>query len=387
VYTGIQPFKDSAQPPAGQAGQFETWLSVQGCFQAGTSAALFAPDWTYQTSTSYADYVARDQQFWVGTGGTCPGAGMTGGIGAIMTARPTPAGLPFVTSFNMGNGEGMWSEGTQVSTATWGQLGQQDLMPTWRFCFGGDGAASFSAQFDYSAAFTGGSSLQVTSSAQGASGLLALFDTSLPVDGTDVWIDYTVQDAAMPVALLVTFDDGTSETLAGAGQPGVQPTSVTSFGAWQQRRYLFPAGQLTGSVVEIGITLGAAEAAGATASLGQVRVLPIAQQVDPSGVSGLAAANAGWCTCTASAPVMSVGLSWTAPASEPLSWYDVYVTGADGGTEAVWLGRAYAQVYFATTPVSGGVSQVVFTVVPVSTYLFAQDLSSAATVSVTVPAQ
>jgi endo-beta-N-acetylglucosaminidase D len=384
VYTGIQPFEGNPAP-AGQGGQFNTWISVQACFTAGTSAALFAPDWTYQTATSYSDYMARDQQFWVGTGGTCQQSGMTGGIGATMPARPCPAGLPFVTSFNMGNGDGMYVQGTQVSTAGWGQLGQQDLMPTWRFCFTGGGASSFSAAFDYSTAFTGGSSLAVTAADAGASATLQLFQVSLDVDG-DVWVDYTVQGTGVPVTLVLTLEDESTVELCAAGGTGTQPTQVQAYGAWEQRIYQLTPGQLSGSIVQIGLSLGESASAGATVQLGQVRILPISQPVEPGPVTGLAAAGTGWCTCNASATVLSTTLSWTAPAGD-LSWYDVYVTGADGGTGAVWLGRAYAQVYFATTPVSGGVTSVSFTVVPVSTYLFAEDPASAAAVPVSVPAQ
>jgi endo-beta-N-acetylglucosaminidase D len=384
VYTGIQPFKDSPAP-SGDGGQFDTWISVQACFQAGTSAALFAPDWTYQSSSSYSDYTARDQQFWIGTGGTCQQSDMTGGIAAIMTARPCPAGLPFATSFNMGNGNGMFVQGTQVSTATWGQLGQQDLMPTWRFCFTGGGASSYSAAFDYSTAFTGGSSLAVNASASGASATMQLFQVSLPVSG-DVWVDYTVQGADVPVTLVLTFADGSTLELCATGGTGTQPTEVLSYGAWEQRIYQFPSGQLSGTVVEIDAALGESTSAGAAVQLGQVRILPIAYEVDPGSATGLTATAGAWCTSNADAPVLSTTLTWSAPDAD-LSWYDVYATGADGGTEAVWLGRAYAQSYFATTPVSNGVESVAFTVVPVNTYLFAEDLSSAASVSVSVPAQ
>ena len=366
VYTGVDVFQNNPASGQGMVGQFQTYQTVADCVAAGTSAGLFAASWTYQQATSYDDYLQRDRQLWIGTGSACEPAD---GIAASIPPRPIPQNLPIFTSFSMGNLiEAMWIDGAkQPGSAPFGDLSQQDLLPTWRFC--ARPAASASVSFDSTFAYNGGTSLLVSSVGPE---LVHLFLCNTLVPG-ELHITYNAYDPANTLSLLVTFSEGTSIVLAAEeGTDVIAPTWVVpQAGGFSTRAYALGDAFAGGTITGIDLLYAGG---GVQANLGDVHIAEA--PVVPAGVTSLAGTPLQGCDPT----TVSTQLTWTAPSGD-IAWYDVY----GNNDTRIWLGRAYANTYVAQVP-AGSAEILTFTVQPMSASGFRQPLASAATLSLPVPA-
>lgn len=108
------------------------------------------------------------------------------GYAAAVREKSTMYEVPFVTRFNLGNGEFLNIDGQTVSNHKWYNIGMQDMLPTWRWWIdGGDGktAAQDAIQMDFTFddAWFGGSCLK----AHGATSRsdVRLFETRWAVNG------------------------------------------------------------------------------------------------------------------------------------------------------------------------------------------------------------
>jgi endo-beta-N-acetylglucosaminidase D len=101
---------------------------------------------------------------------------------------------PFVTYFNTGQGDQYFKDGSVVLSKKWSDMGQQDILPTYRQ----------NLAFAYDKAYYGGSSLEVTKSAD-------LYKASIPIAaGTVFEIMYQFRSAAEDSSrkLVLTLDSG-----------------------------------------------------------------------------------------------------------------------------------------------------------------------------------
>ncbi|MBO5849851.1 MAG: secretion protein Por, partial [Paludibacteraceae bacterium] len=129
------------------------------------------------------------------------------GISKLVVARSTLSWVandyfPFVTRFNLGNGESFRSEGKVTFDSEWYNLGMQDFLPTWRWwisnTFMGRDASSvpenFKASLTYEDAWFGGSCLKIENTdAANTSVYLQLFKTQFPITtGYEFTIRYKV---------------------------------------------------------------------------------------------------------------------------------------------------------------------------------------------------
>ena len=96
------------------------------------------------------------------------------GLGAYLSAKTVLTRLPFVSSFNTGQGLYWFEQGERqpapflnaakdaTATATnsgWSDISQQDILPTWQFALQGSAAAASTLQYDFDQGWSGGSSL------------------------------------------------------------------------------------------------------------------------------------------------------------------------------------------------------------------------------------
>lgn len=114
------------------------------------------------------------------------------GMAQMMSARSSLT-EPFVTNFNLGNGLFFNYKGRRTSDTQWGNIGMQDILPTWRFWWSGkllggekndvltDG---LDASFTWDDAWIGGSSLRISGSVPSTE-YLHLFKTEIPIHGND----------------------------------------------------------------------------------------------------------------------------------------------------------------------------------------------------------
>jgi mannosyl-glycoprotein endo-beta-N-acetylglucosaminidase len=141
---------------------FQSYLGARAALRAGTSFGLFAQAWTYEgdgAKPDHSNFAARERHFWTGTEGEVR---PVGGVAEFVAARPVPSALPFSTRFDQGFGDAVYKRGAVVRRGPWGNVGDVDVLPTWRDVALA-GSPSYRSELTTTAAFEGGSSLRVRS--------------------------------------------------------------------------------------------------------------------------------------------------------------------------------------------------------------------------------
>jgi len=164
--------------------------NVTGGQQALTSIALFAPNVNFnfagdKTTPAYSTFAKdpqdirrfyqTEQRLFTGDDlnvAVPDPAKRWPGLGAYLSAKTVLTRLPFVSSFNTGQGLYWFEQGERQpapflnaakdATATnsgWSDISQQDILPTWQFALEGSAAAASTLQYDFHQGWSGGSSL------------------------------------------------------------------------------------------------------------------------------------------------------------------------------------------------------------------------------------
>ncbi|KAF9103397.1 hypothetical protein BGX27_010600 [Mortierella sp. AM989] len=164
VYTGIDVWGRNTFGGGG----YTTYKALEVIQREGTSCALFAPAWTYE-SLGKEDFMTNDRLFWTGYSGagihaeslplssfydaTCrllsgelgkkPDDGKKDvedisqsdnkaflPVSAYIPARPSGTSSWFYSNFDRGFGKGFWINGKKVSDKPWSHLSHQSLPPS-----------------------------------------------------------------------------------------------------------------------------------------------------------------------------------------------------------------------------------------------------------------
>ncbi|KAF9351006.1 hypothetical protein BGX26_010879 [Mortierella sp. AD094] len=160
VYTGIDVWGRNTFGGGG----YNSYKALEVIQREGTSCALFAPAWTYE-SLGKGDFMTNDRLFWTGYNGagihaeslplssfyeaTC--RLLSGELGkkpdakdkeiqgdnkaflpvsAYIPARPSGTPKWFYSNFDRGFGKGFWVNGKKVSDKPWSHLSHQSLPPS-----------------------------------------------------------------------------------------------------------------------------------------------------------------------------------------------------------------------------------------------------------------
>ncbi|MDE7389017.1 MAG: secretion protein, partial [Muribaculaceae bacterium] len=127
---------------------------------------------------------------------------------------------PFITYFNLGNGQFFNWEGKRANNCEWYNIGVQDYLPTWRYWWAPSllgrgveqGDVKLNASFSWSDAFMGGSCLQITGT-QSEAAYLHLFKTQFAVQRGDViTFSYKLNRGTATKVSLVFSAEGTETT-------------------------------------------------------------------------------------------------------------------------------------------------------------------------------
>ncbi|CAZ86246.1 unnamed protein product [Tuber melanosporum] len=110
IYTGIDCFGRGSLGGGG----FGVGEALSAIWRAGTSAALFAPGWTYEHFDG-KDFETVDRRFWVGDGGDVEGSSVKP-VSYFVSEKACGGSEFFVTNFNRGFGKGWWVDGIVCST-------------------------------------------------------------------------------------------------------------------------------------------------------------------------------------------------------------------------------------------------------------------------------
>lgn len=139
------------------------------------------------------------------------------GYSKAVIEQSTLSELPFVTRFNLGNGQWFKKEGETTFNHKWYNIGMQDLLPSWRWWIdNGDGktipADAIQADFTFDDAWFGGSCLKLHG--QTAKSNLRLFNTKFTVtDAADaIALTFKVNGTANPCLKLTASKQGSEDT-------------------------------------------------------------------------------------------------------------------------------------------------------------------------------
>lgn len=302
--------------------------SMAGVFPEGQphrmSLGIYRPDNVVGATRAASE--AADRALWVGADGdpSREDAGAWKGIAHYVATQPSVSGVPFLTTFSTGQGDGYWAGGEPVAPAAWATTGWnslslQSLQPTWRWWVETAGTP-LSVGTDYAAAYDGGASLRI-SGTPGAEQTVHLFatDAVLPADAA---LDIAVR---VPAAGAVPVEAG----LRFADAPGalVRVALAPATAAGWTHQTLPLSAHAGRRLTEVALVVPAGPAV--DVNVGRLGVVD--SRAAPSAPVALAVARR-----TEETPEsLSLRLTWTAPA-EAVEVYEVYRGLPGGGREFVW---------------------------------------------------
>ncbi len=263
------------------------------------------------------------------------------GVANFITERSAIGALPFVTSFNTGEGDRFWKDGSLVSDNGWFNLGSQDILPTWvwwtRPLNEGDpaGAQALVVDYDYATAFDGGTSLKITGQpAVRLAGEVRLFKTDLLIEtNTEANLVIHADPAATGrLNLGLTFADAPDETR----WIPVDPAANGNWNRWSHSLSAFAGRRL--AAISLGVE-APASVHPYRVNIGQIRLgaahsdhrpaLPQAFSIDSGRLSD-------------DSQTAALRLTWSGNAGG--GFYDIISRHGDGSRQ--WQGRIRGDAYF-----------------------------------------
>ncbi len=312
-----------------------------------TSLALFGSEAPFMKARSVAGTPTQDQYYWSGPNtdptNTAPTTAMPNwnGIAHYIPANSAITALPFVTNFNVGQGNLYKIDGNTRMTGPWTNLSVQDILPTWRWIVNTTGT-KLTPSLDFTESYYGGSSLKVTGTL-GANQPqeLKLYQTRLPIQGdTSIRLIYKASAAGdSQIEVGYAFEDAPSVMHYTAG-------AATSSTAWTTRD--FPLGPHAGrSLALITLRFSSGNAvSGYTVNIGRIQVSN-GSAAAPAAPSNLLVE--GTAASPNEAMATQLKLKWNA-SPDPVLHYNVYyrrdLTPATDN-ERVWLGATPLPNFFA----------------------------------------
>ncbi|HIT34815.1 MAG TPA: discoidin domain-containing protein [Candidatus Faecousia intestinigallinarum] len=199
-----------------------------------TSLGLYCPSWTYfSASNFFTDYQERENMFWVNEEGdpfVATAATDTDwrGISTYAVEQTVVNQIPFITNMSMGHGYAFFIDGQKVSEKDWNNRSMQDVLPTYRWHIEQAEGSTVEGIMDYSDAWYGGTSMKLVGGYVANEPVNATLYSSQLTMNKD--LSFTMKAKATfgaTLNLLVTLDDGTTETINGDQAVGAEWTNVT----------------------------------------------------------------------------------------------------------------------------------------------------------------
>ncbi len=181
VYTGVDMWPSRTAQPAFTSYTWIDKIVTNGI--AKTSMALFATNFTFNYASfstfnnnpnDYANFYATERKIFSGLDQNPFVADATWkGISNYVPVRTTIQSFPFETDFNTGHGLNYYDNGGILLSGGWHNMSHQSILPSWTFYTNGT-----MIDYDFNDAWSGGSSLSVTSVSSGSYDI-PLFSTNL----------------------------------------------------------------------------------------------------------------------------------------------------------------------------------------------------------------
>ena len=198
-----------------------------------TSLGLYVPSWTYASSSNPDEFQEKENVFWVNgeqdaTKGKLPEEGEWPGISTFAVEQTAITSLPFTTNFNLGNGYNYFIDGEKVSSMEWNNRSMQDIMPTHRWNFKHGKGNNLAVTMDYTDAYQGGNSLKLRGTMnKNEPSTMKLYETKLKFDKETTFTTTAKASEKTDVKLVVTYDDGKTESFKADKAIGEEWTTVT----------------------------------------------------------------------------------------------------------------------------------------------------------------
>lgn len=181
-------------PNNGHKGSIDIFNPEEGIWKKPVESLLGTPNASGEQAYTAMNTVFRNEaRFWTNlqndpSNTTSRNASSWPGLANAMMERTTISSLPFITTFSAGLGKARYVNGESKGTQDWYHRGMQTIMPTWRWWFDSNQAASNALTFDlnWDDAYNIGTSVKVTGKlAPGATNTLRLYKTQLPIKAGD----------------------------------------------------------------------------------------------------------------------------------------------------------------------------------------------------------
>ncbi|MEG0285630.1 MAG: discoidin domain-containing protein [Vagococcus sp.] len=198
-----------------------------------TSLGLYVPSWTYASSSNPDEFQEKENVFWVNgeqdaTKGKLPEEGEWPGISTFAVEQTAITSLPFTTNFNLGNGYNYFIDGEKVSSMEWNNRSMQDIMPTHRWNFKHGKGNNLAVTMDYTDAYQGGNSLKLRGTMnKNEPSTMKLYETKLKFDKETTFTTTAKASEKTDVKLVLTYDDGKTESFKADKAIGEEWTTVT----------------------------------------------------------------------------------------------------------------------------------------------------------------
>ncbi|MEI5994401.1 endo-beta-N-acetylglucosaminidase [Candidatus Enterococcus mansonii] len=132
------------------------------------SLGLYCPDWTLRDGGQYDidRYWENEKLFWINAQGDPRSVSSSKnewqGISRYFVEKTPITQFPFLTNFNVGNGDAFYQNGQKVKEGSFNNRSLQDVMPTYRWIIDNEAGNQLNAAVSYEDAFNGGSSIKLT---------------------------------------------------------------------------------------------------------------------------------------------------------------------------------------------------------------------------------
>jgi len=164
-----------------------------------TSLGIFAPNCIYNNAVysnfnsdplDYASFYSAENRMFGGDDRNPGIVDATGfkGLSNWIPETTVISTVPFRTNFSTGHGFRKFTEGLETSSASWHNMNEQDILPTWQFAFSENGILT--AEWDFNDAYANGNSLKISGNLPADMPIdLMLYKTKLNFNGSPLSID------------------------------------------------------------------------------------------------------------------------------------------------------------------------------------------------------
>jgi endo-beta-N-acetylglucosaminidase D len=159
-----------------------------------TSLGIFAPNCIYNNAVysnfnndplDYASFYNAENRMFAGIDSNPRIVDATGfkGLSNWIPETTVISTVPFITNFSTGHGFKKFNAGLETSSASWHNMNEQDILPSWQFAFSENGILT--AEWDFNDAYAKGNSLKISGNLPADTPVdLMLYKTKLNITGS-----------------------------------------------------------------------------------------------------------------------------------------------------------------------------------------------------------